>query len=116
MKRILATLLLSSLPVIATAEIPATAKALPGATLFQTKTCFACHDFGKKLTGPDLKGLFTRRNEDWVRKWIKEPDTMAKTDPVGQQLLAEYKIPMPKTPLTDDELNKLIEFLKEASK
>lgn len=91
-------------------------ESLPGATLFKTKTCVACHAFGQKLSGPDLKGLFTRRDEAWVRKWVKDPVGMAKTDPVGQKLLAEYKIQMPTMPLTDDELNQLIEYLKSASK
>lgn len=89
---------------------------LPGATLFKTKTCVACHGFGKKLAGPDLKGLFTRRDEAWVRKWLKDPVGMAKTDPIGQKLLAEWKTQMPPMPLTDAEMNQMIEYLKAASK
>ena len=32
-----------------------------GEKLFRSKGCSACHGFGKRLTGPDLQGVSTRR-------------------------------------------------------
>lgn len=90
---------------------------MPGAKLFKTKTCYTCHSIGKgKMTGPDLKGIFARRDEAWLRKYILDPVTMTKEDPVAIQLKAEYKTQMPKVPLTNEELDQLLAYLKEATK
>jgi cytochrome c2 len=84
-----------------------------GKELFQSKGCVGCHTIGKgKLVGPDLKGVTQRRSEDWLKKWIKSPDTMVFTDPTAKELLKQYLTPMPNLGLTDDEVNALISYLK----
>jgi nitrite reductase (NO-forming) len=90
---------------------------MPGARLFKTKNCYTCHSIGKgKMTGPDLKGLFTRRDEAWVRKYIPDPMGMTKTDPIALKLKEEYKSQMPNPMLSPKELDELITYLKEATK
>ncbi|MGE5442994.1 MAG: c-type cytochrome [Ignavibacteriales bacterium] len=84
-----------------------------GKGLFQSKGCAGCHTIGKgKLTGPDLKGVTQRRSEEWLKKWIKSPDTMVFTDPTAKELLKQYLTPMPNLGLTDDEVNALISYLR----
>jgi cytochrome c2 len=84
-----------------------------GKELFQSKGCVGCHTIGKgKLTGPDLKGVTQRRSEEWLKKWIKSPDTMVFTDPTAKELLKQYLTPMPNLGLTDEEVNALISYLK----
>jgi cytochrome c2 len=84
-----------------------------GKELFQSKGCTGCHTIGKgKLVGPDLKGVTQRRSEDWLKKWIKSPDTMILTDPTAKELLKQYLTPMPNLGLTDEEVNALISYLK----
>ena len=84
-----------------------------GKGLFQSKGCVGCHTIGKgKLTGPDLKGVTQRRSEEWLKKWIKSPDTMVFTDPTAKELLKQYLTPMPNLGLTDEEVNALISYLK----
>ena len=39
----------------------AAALAVKGEALFKAKGCTACHAYGKRLTGPDLKGVTRRR-------------------------------------------------------
>jgi hypothetical protein len=68
------------------------------------------------MTGPDLKGLFTRRDEAWVRKYIPDPMGMTKTDPIALKLKEEYKSQMPNPMLSPKELDELITYLKEATK
>lgn len=83
-----------------------------GRGLFQSKGCVGCHTIGKgKLTGPDLKGVTQRRSEDWLKKWIKSPDTMVFTDPTAKELLKQYLTPMPNLGLSDEEVDALISFL-----
>ena len=82
-----------------------------GQKMFQEKGCVACHSIGKgKITGPDLLGVTQRRDEEWLKKWLKSPDTMVMTDPVAKKLLQEYMVPMPNLGLNDQEIEVLIEY------
>jgi len=89
------------------------AEAKKGEELFQSKGCVACHTIGEgKLSGPDLQGVTERREEEWMKKWIKSPDTMVFSDPIAKELLAEYMVPMPNQGLTDQEVIEVISYLK----
>ena len=92
------------------------ALAATGEGLFKSKTCSTCHGFGVRITGPDLKGVTSRRTEAWMRAWIKRPDVMTKQDPIARDLLGKYAVQMPNLNLTDDEVQSLIEFLKKKDK
>lgn len=88
-----------------------------GASLFQEK-CTACHTVGGgDLVGPDLAGVTNRRGEDWLRRWIAEPDQMlAEGDPIATDLLAQYSnVPMPNLGLSDGEVASLIVYLESTS-
>lgn len=84
-----------------------------GKKLFQEKGCVACHSIGKgKITGPDLLGVTGRREEEWLRKWLKSPDTMVYSDPIAKEMLKEYLVPMPNQGLTDEDIELLIEYFE----
>ena len=84
-----------------------------GDAVFKEMGCVACHTIGKgKITGPDLLGVTQRREEEWLRKWIKSPDTMIYTDPIAKELLKEYMVPMPNQGLSDEQVDILIEYFK----
>ena len=42
-----------------------------GEALFKAN-CASCHAVKEKVVGPALKGIETRRPEEWLIKWIKK--------------------------------------------
>ncbi len=92
------------------------ALAAEGKTLFTNKGCVACHAFGKRVIGPDLKGVASRRTAQWLEQQILHPEVMTKEDPIAHALLVEYKVPMTNQKLTPEEAGKVIEYLKQMDK
>ena len=90
--------------------------AVAGQQVFE-RNCTACHTVGQGVTiGPDLQGVNERRERDWLVKWLDDPIGMSKTDPIGQQLLAEWNnIPMADSNLTGDQINDVLAYLEKAS-
>jgi len=90
----------------------ATGDAKAGQKAFSSKSCAACHAFGKKQAGPDLAGVTERRSHDWLLKWLTQTDVMQGTDSTAKALLAEYKgVRMPKQKLSTDDAENLIAYL-----
>lgn len=88
--------------------------AAAGEKLFATKGCVACHTYGKKMTGPDLKGVTSRRTALWLENQIMHPEVMTKTDPIAHALMAENNnVQMLNLHLTQAEAQSMIEYLKK---
>ena len=83
-----------------------------GERLFREKGCSACHAFGARLSGPDLKGVTTRRTAEWMEHQILEPEVMVKEDPIARALFAQYALQMTNQHLTPAEAKAVIEHLK----
>lgn len=92
------------------------AAAAAGEKLFSTKGCTACHAWGKRLTGPDLKDVTKQRTAMWMEQQILHPDVMTKTDPISHELFAQFALQMPKQGLTETEARNVIEYLKKRDK
>jgi mono/diheme cytochrome c family protein len=93
-------------------------KAKQGKALFASKGCTACHTIGKgRSAGPDLAGVTVRRENAWLHTFLKDPPAVLASDPIGQELLKEYKgMKMPNLKLTDDQIDALIHHLADAGK
>ncbi len=77
--------------------------------------CTACHTIGKgNLIGPDLAGVTLRRDKDWLKRQIKEPDRLlAENDPIAMQLLQESNnVPMVPLGLSDADVVAVIAYLE----
>jgi cytochrome c2 len=84
-----------------------------GEQLFQNN-CAACHSIGAgDLIGPDLQDITQLRDRDWLLQFITQPDkVLASNDPIAQELLQKYKIPMPNLGITDAQAQSLLAYLE----
>jgi protein SCO1/2 len=94
-----------------------------GEDVFKKKGCGACHNIAKsgddphrrpggKMSGPDLAGVTERRDHDWLRRWLKDPEGMLRTDSTAIALMVEAKnLKMPNMKLSDAEIEALISYL-----
>jgi hypothetical protein len=66
------------------------------------------------LVGPDLAGVTARREKNWLRRQIKEPDKLIEEkDPIALQLLKEAEdVEMPPPEISDEGLAAVIAYLK----
>lgn len=88
-----------------------------GQTIFEQQ-CVACHTIGgRTLVGPDLQGVTSLRDRDWLIRWIMVPDQMlAEGDPIAAELLAEFNnIPMPNLGLTETQAVAILAYIESAS-
>jgi cytochrome c2 len=103
-------------PVTAVREVkepPAVAGAEPGREIFRTRGCNKCHTVGEgRLIGPDLKGIGSRRAEDWLRSWLADPAAMIRSHPELARWPDEFdEIVMPNQNLSSQEIDALIAYL-----
>jgi protein SCO1/2 len=85
-----------------------------GQYLFSTR-CAACHTIGNgDKVGPDLLGVTSVRDLNWLRRTISEPDKLiAEKDPIAMALFKKYKeVRMPRLGLPEADVNTLIEYMK----
>jgi hypothetical protein len=64
--------------------------------------------------GPNLLEVTTRRDHDWLVRWIQEPDVMlAEKDPIATELFETYnKLPMPNLRVSEKEVDMLLDFIE----
>ena len=84
------------------------------------QNCSSCHTIGGgKLTGPDLKDVGSRRDADWLQRFIVDPGGMIDSgDAAAVKLLAEYNnVRMPPIAGMDkDRAAALLELISRESK
>jgi mono/diheme cytochrome c family protein len=83
-----------------------------GRRIFQ-QTCAACHTIGGgRLVGPDLKGVTERRSDEWLVRFITDPEQMRKDDPVAIANLKAFGVPMPRLGLTSEQVGAVVAYFK----
>lgn len=75
--------------------------------------CSACHNFRQDGIGPQLAGVTRQVSADWLRRFIRNPESVLKSDDErGQKLLARYKTVMPSfSHYAEDEMTAIIAYL-----
>lgn len=89
-----------------------------GKNVWSSKGCMGCHTIGKgKLAGPDLNGLYERRETDWVKTWLKSPEAMYETDETVKAMVKEWNgLKMPNLKLKDNEIDAVMHYIGEQQK
>ncbi|PWB45363.1 MAG: electron transporter SenC [Candidatus Methylomirabilota bacterium] len=86
---------------------------LNGQLVFRNQ-CAICHTLGKGSgMGPDLAGVTSRRERDWLARYLLAPDRLrADGDPIATELAAKYpSFPMPNVGLTHEQVSDLLDYL-----
>lgn len=82
-----------------------------GKAIFLAK-CSACHKISKRVVGPALVGVTTRRTPEWIMNMILNPEKMVAENPTAKALLAEYLAPMANQNLTESEARLILEYFR----
>lgn len=82
-----------------------------GKAVFLAK-CSACHKISKRVVGPALVGVTTRRSPEWIMNMILNPEKMVAENPTAKALLAEYVAPMANQNLTEAEARLILEYFR----
>ncbi|MBT3947296.1 MAG: cytochrome c [Candidatus Marinimicrobia bacterium] len=86
---------------------------------FYKQNCASCHTIGGgRLTGPDLKNIHLRKDEDWIKKFIANPQAVINSgDAYARELLSESRgVVMPKVGgLTPFIIQSLVDFIIDES-
>jgi cytochrome c2 len=95
------------------AAAPVVAGAEAGHDVFVRRGCNSCHGVGAgTVIGPDLKGVATRRDADWLKRWLADPAAMLRAYPELQSWPAAFgNIVMPNQNLTTPEIDALVRYL-----
>ena len=89
-----------------------------GQYLFSTR-CAVCHTIGHgEKVGPDLLGVTTTRDRNWLKRYIAVPDkVLAENDPIAVSLFKKYKeMRMPNMGLHEVDVATLIEYIDEQTR
>ncbi len=82
--------------------------------LIYDSNCAACHTIGEgKRAGPNLKGVNARREAEWLKRWIMEPDILlAEGDPIATELKQKFNnIPMPNFGITEKQAENVLAYI-----
>ncbi len=88
----------------------------PGEAIF-LGACASCHTIGLGVRfAPDLAAVTLRRDEDWLKSYIMDPDlVLAAGDPVAQMLAEDFPgVVMPNLGLNPVDVEDLMSYLKAA--
>ena len=99
------------------AEVPTSLKLDRGEYTFANH-CAACHSIGRgDRLGPDLLGVSSRRDREWLTRFIVAPDRVRATgDPAALALRAKYQnVIMPRLDLAPSDAAALIDYIDRQS-
>ncbi len=87
-----------------------------GQAIFEQK-CKSCHTIGGgRAVGPDLKGINSRPDTDWLVRFMVAPDKLiSQGDARAKQLVQEYGFPMPNLGLSEGDAKAVLAYIESQS-
>jgi cytochrome c2 len=84
---------------------------------FYEDNCATCHTIGEgPQGGPDLKGVTTRRDRDWLIRFMLDPDAFASDPDVARMVKEADGVTMPATPgLTRELAGAILALIEQRS-
>lgn len=82
-----------------------------GKKTFQNK-CSTCHQLDKRMVGPALRGVTSRRSPEFIMNMILNPTEMQNEHPVVKKLIAEFGTRMADLGIDREEARALLEYLR----
>jgi len=79
--------------------------------------CAACHSIGEgRRVGPDLAGVFDRRSQDWLEKFVKSSQSLIKSgDAEAVAIAAEFNnLIMPDVVISAAQIKDVLSYIKAA--
>lgn len=119
MKKMTSLIVLTSLAFSLNAFAGGNAKKIAnGKFLFEDWGCKGCHGIGAKFNqdaekGPNLQGVFSRRSEEWIKKFTKNPQAMIDSgDKDAVEMNKKFGKVMKTFKITDAEWGDIYDFIK----
>lgn len=103
------------------AKAPALRQLSTGEMMFRDR-CSSCHVINggfapvrsTRQLGPDLFAVHERRNLNWLKRWLAEPDAMLREkDPIAVAMDAQFEVTMPNFSLDQTEIESLIAYFDQ---
>ena len=95
-----------------TLNLSAQGDAKNGKKLFNSN-CAACHKMDKDLVGPKLGGITEKRENTWLKAWIKDNAAFQKVDADAKEAAAFSPAAMNAFPqFSDQEIDDILEYTK----
>jgi mono/diheme cytochrome c family protein len=91
------------------------AEAAPDPAVIFASRCSGCHSVGRgEVVGPDLKGVTSRHDRDWLHRFITSSQTVIRSrDKNAVALFERYRRQvMPDHPLSGPEIDALLAFVE----
>jgi cytochrome c5 len=82
-----------------------------GRTVYEMK-CEACHNMESRMVGPAMGNITEQRSAEFIMNFILNPSGMIRDHPIGQELLEEYRTPMPYQNVDEAEARAILEYLR----
>jgi len=94
-------------------EVPTDQESIQNGEEFFSQICSACHAINERVVGPALSGVYERREQEWILKFVKNSQQMVESgDETAQEIFNEYGIPMPAQDLSDEEIMDIMAYIK----
>ena len=83
-----------------------------GQRIWDRKHCASCHGLHSTHGGPPLAGVAKRRTREWLYRWMDDSESMARTDSIGREMVAVWRMVMPSQGLSTKDTDALLAFLQ----